>query len=105
MQELREGLKLEGRLALQAAKAPEDEAQKELSRNEMRHFVITLLTFGLWGPVWLYVLLRNTRRHGRTSQGRLTTQHTKSERARLKTEQKARRKANPRGFAQVLPRP
>ncbi|VEE61303.1 Uncharacterised protein [Shewanella putrefaciens] len=35
------------------------DVQKDLQINHAMHFMLTLITFGLWGLVWWYLLLKS----------------------------------------------
>ncbi|QYK08462.1 DUF4234 domain-containing protein [Shewanella mangrovisoli] len=35
------------------------DVQKDLQINHGMHFVLTLITFGLWGLVWWYLILKS----------------------------------------------
>ncbi|MFB2779331.1 DUF4234 domain-containing protein [Shewanella sp. FJAT-51649] len=35
------------------------EVQEDLKMNHAMHFVLTLITFGLWGLVWWYLILKS----------------------------------------------
>lgn len=38
--------------------------------GEGMHLLLTLLTGGAWAPIWIFVSIRNSRRHAKTSDGR-----------------------------------
>lgn len=92
--EMVSGIKLDMKSSWQVAKAESEDRQRAIDAGrvpsravygDVPHMILTLLTGGLWGPVWLFVWWRNERRVDRIAmgEGKAARRHVVRQQVRL----------------------